>query len=288
MRLLPSVLAVAIAAAAPAQVQAGALEVATIEIGGRSIAYVDEGDGPAVVLIHGLGADLTRWRETIGPLSARHRVIALDLLGFGRSDKPDTAYRGQVFVDQIFDLLDALGIERATLIGNSMGGWIALLAAEQQPTRVDGLVLVAPAFVQGLPSGLTAERLAAGAAPQTEAEMRGYLARVYADPPRDRETVRRLLAEHRERNADGAIAAVARSLEAGEDLLTSQRLAALETRALIVHGDADGVVPVSASQSLAEMMPNARVSTIANAGHWPQIEAASRFLELVDAFRAKE
>lgn len=152
MTIKPSLVAAsaAVALALGSTLVAGAetmLQIETRTIGGYEVAYTDQGTGEVLVLIHGLGADLSRWREVVGPLSKSHRVIALDLFGFGQSAKPDIGYRGQTYVDQAFALLDALDIETATLIGNSMGGWIALLAAEQKPNRIKQLVLVAPAFI---------------------------------------------------------------------------------------------------------------------------------------------
>lgn len=274
----------AIALAIGATPGAGGDIVPQIEIkaiGGYDISYIDQGTGPVLVLIHGLGADLSRWREVVDPLSKSYRVIALDLFGFGQSAKPDISYRGQIYVDQVVALLNALDIETATLIGNSMGGWVALLAAEQNPQRISRLVLVAPAFIQGLPDGVSAESLAAGAAPQSEDDMRAYLTNVYASPPTDAATVQRLLREHRTANAGGAIVAISRSLAAGEDAFTAKRLAWLRKTTLIIHGDADGIVPMAASETLAELLPNAHLVSIANAGHWPQLEVPEAFLNVL-------
>lgn len=286
MTIKPSLVAAsaAVALALGSTLVAGAetmLQIETRTIGGYEVAYTDQGTGEVLVLIHGLGADLSRWREVVGPLSKSHRVIALDLFGFGQSAKPDIGYRGQTYVDQAFALLDALDIETATLIGNSMGGWIALLAAEQKPNRIKQLVLVAPAFIQGLPDGMSAEMLATGAAPQSENDMRAYLGRVYASPPTDGATVRQLLHEHRTANANGAIEAISRSLAAGEDAFTPERLAQLHQPVLIIHGDTDGIVPITASEALVDLLPNAQLLPISKVGHWPQVEAPDDFLNAI-------
>ncbi|WP_395172720.1 alpha/beta fold hydrolase [Roseibium alexandrii] len=264
------------------------LQIETRTIGGYEVAYTDQGTGPVLLLIHGLGADLSRWREIVGTLSKSHRVIAFDLLGFGRSAKPDISYRGQTYVDQVFALLDALEIEAVTLIGNSMGGWIALLAAEQKPDRIERLVLVAPAFVLGLPDSMSAETLATSAAPQSESAMRAYLGRVYASPPTDSATVRQYLHEHRMANANGAIEAISRSLAAGEDAFTPERLAQLRQPMLIIHGDTDGIVPIVASEDLVNLLPNAQLSQVLDAGHWPQVETPEAFLNAIsEPYEAK-
>src|SRR5262249_53641232 len=106
----------------------------------------------AVVLIHGLTATHRYWKQNLDALAARHRVIALDLPGFGRSHKPDADYSIDFFVDALFGLLDGLGVARAALVGNSMGGHIAMAAALAAPLRVHKLVLVDPAGVHPLPA----------------------------------------------------------------------------------------------------------------------------------------
>lgn len=114
----------------------------------HEIAMLEAGEGPPLVCIHGLGGTKASFLPTVGGLAPRgHRVVALDLPGFGDSHKPlDGAYDAPYFARGLFELLDALGIERAHLVGNSMGGRIAIEAALQQPERVDKLVLLSPAL----------------------------------------------------------------------------------------------------------------------------------------------
>ena len=224
---------------------------------GHKITYVDQGSGPAIVLIHGLGADHARWYANLDKLSETNRVIAPDLLGFGKSDKPDMDYSVSMYVDQIAGLMDNLGIETATLVGSSMGGLISMLFAKRYPKRVERLVLVAPAFVFGLPEAITADMLASAAAPKTIDQMEAYLSRLYANPPTDPEVIEALLAEHMQVNSGGAVASLARSIKSGEATFSDDRLDALKMEALIVHGSKDGIVPAEASRNLASKLANA-------------------------------
>ena len=113
------------------------------EIDGEQIHYVDEGSGPPMVLIHGFGCSTFQWRKLVPLLSAAHRVIAIDLPGFGFSDRnPEVALSHERHADRVVRLMDTLGIGRATLIGHSMGGGIAQRVAVAYPRRVDHLVLV--------------------------------------------------------------------------------------------------------------------------------------------------
>ena len=100
-------------------------KILTATVFGRSIRYYDVGSGPPLLLIHGLGGDADEWAFCFEPFSQSHRVIALDLLGFGRSDKPLIDYTIGGFVEVIEEFLRGLKIERAAVLGESLGGWIA-------------------------------------------------------------------------------------------------------------------------------------------------------------------
>lgn len=117
-------------------------------VGGYRLAVHEAGRGdPPLVLIHGLGSDMRVWSENLAALSARHRVVAFDLLGFGRSDKPAGVHALADHVACVRELIDGLG-GAAILVGHSMGGQIALRAALSYPERVLGLVLAAPAGLE--------------------------------------------------------------------------------------------------------------------------------------------
>lgn len=246
--------------------------------------YVYQGEGDAVILVHGLGADMSRWHANLDGLAEDHRIIALDLYGFGASARLDTDYRAQIFVDQIEQLRMTLGLRRVSLVGNSMGGWVSLLYAEQYPENVHKLVLVAPAFYYGVPDHVTADQLTVGASPQTVDAMQVYLRRVYANPPTDLRTVEALLVEHTEKNTGNAIPSMAKSIKDGLDTLTSDRISQIDAPTLIIQGDADGIVSVTASQALTQDMSNARLVIYEGIGHWPQEEARRLFNSDVSEF----
>src|SRR6185369_1581798 len=109
---------------------------------GRTLCYYDVGRGAPLVLLHGVGGDADQWAFVLGQLSAAHRVIAIDLPGFGRSDKPAIEYRVEGYVEFLDRFLTAIGIDRASLLGHSFGGWIVASFALAFPQRVDRLVLV--------------------------------------------------------------------------------------------------------------------------------------------------
>src|SRR5271155_5267218 len=114
-----------------------------IDVNGLSLSVIDQGNGPAILFVHGLGGYKENWEENLGHFAANHRTIAIDLPGFGHSDKPaDLPYGIEFFADTLCAVLDRLGIDRAHWVGNSMGGHVATFATLKYPARVDRLVLV--------------------------------------------------------------------------------------------------------------------------------------------------
>src|SRR5207237_4251267 len=113
-----------------------------VTVYGAKIHYVEAGNGAPLILVHGLADSVEIWDPVIPPLAAKFRVIAFDEIGFGHSDKPLLDYRVSTFVDFLDGFLKELKIEHASLVGNSLGGWIAAAFALAHPERVDRLVLV--------------------------------------------------------------------------------------------------------------------------------------------------
>ena len=136
-----------------------------VTVYGARIHYVEAGRGVPLILIHGLADDTTIWDPVIPRLAARFRVIALDQIGFGRSDKPLLNYRISTFVDFLHGFMSELKIERASLIGNSLGSWVAAAYALEHPERIERLVLSDAAGYAALvktmdPRAMSALRLA--------------------------------------------------------------------------------------------------------------------------------
>jgi pimeloyl-ACP methyl ester carboxylesterase len=114
----------------------------TVMVHGQKIAYYEAGKGSVVILIHGLGADSRHWAANIDAISQYFRVIALDQIGYGQSDKPLMRYTVENFSDYLHGFLQAVKIPKASLVGNSLGGWVALDFTIRHPQMVEKLVLV--------------------------------------------------------------------------------------------------------------------------------------------------
>ena len=250
------------------------------------LAYERSGSGRPVVLLHGLGANRGIWRETMPRLSPTRDVLAVDLLGFGESSRPGAPLRLSTLSDAVVDTLDRLELPAVDLVGNSLGGWLALFFALEHPDRVGKVVAVAPAFLFGLPKGVCAAALAAGAGPKDMVAMRAYLQRVRRDADALTEDVVRAYLEARLAARDErSIATIAASIEDGEDLLTG-RLQQLRAKTLVIHGRHDGVVPLEHSERVAREIEGARLCLFEDSAHWPQLEEPDAFAQAVEEFLA--
>ena len=165
---------------------------------GQKIHYVEAGSGPTVILLHGLGGSTQVWNFNIGPLAEKYHVVVPDQIGFGKSDKPLVNYRIRTYVDFLDQFCKQLKIERATLVGNSMGGWIAAMFTASFPDRVDKLVLVDAAGYT--PPKDFDMRTLFGLNPTTRAEMKVLVSKVFynkafqTDPAIDQAMAARLAA----------------------------------------------------------------------------------------------
>lgn len=258
------------------------------DVDGLPVHYLDCGDGPPVVLLHGFGAWAYSWRHNIDALAARHRVIVPDLKGFGLSGRDRRHKHG--LTDQarlVLTLLDRLGLRRAALVGNSMGGEISLRAALLAPERVAGLGLICSSgtfTVRQMPLLRRAIRIPGFARWLTHRLVRLETVRravrgALGDPSRYNETdaAAYWLPLARPGAAD-LVAALARDADFGA---VRDRLSAITAPALIVWGERDSFIPLAHGQLLAELLPNSRLVVLPGLGHSPQEESPEEVNDLL-------
>jgi pimeloyl-ACP methyl ester carboxylesterase len=262
---------------------------------GTRVNYVEIGDGPPVVLIHGLGGCWENWLENIPHFAHSHRVIALDLPGFGDSPMPGWEISIQSYGALVNALCGALELGPVPLVGNSMGGFIAAEVTVSEPTTVQKLVLVSAAGVSharmAKAPAETVGRMARAAAPLAlRYEQRALLR------PRLRNRMVRQLFRYpgqlpREliweivqggMHSPGLVAAI--SGLAGYDIL--DRLEDVETPTLIVWGRNDLVVPVSDALEYARLIRGSQLEIFDGCGHLPMAERPVRFNRLLERFLA--
>jgi pimeloyl-ACP methyl ester carboxylesterase len=263
-----------------------ALEPRTIDAGGVQTSYLEAGAGEPVLMLHGSGpgvSAIANWQHNIGALSQRFRVLAPDIVGFGATQRPDdVVYSLRTWTDQIWAFLDAHGIEKTAIVGNSLGGRIALQMATDCPDRITKMVLMgAPGVGMTLTDGLAALR----AYEPSHDAMRDLLRNYFAVDPAM--ITDELVAIRYEASiADGAYEAYRAMFfdprHTGSQLgITEDEARAIATPALLVHGREDRVVPMQVSVTMLGLLPNADLHVFSACGHWTQIERADEFSALV-------
>jgi pimeloyl-ACP methyl ester carboxylesterase len=264
---------------------------------GYKRAFVRAGEGPALLLLHGIGNNCQTWAGVIDRLAETHTVIAPDLLGHGRSDKPRGDYSIAAYANGMRDLLSVLDIEQATVVGHSLGGGIALQFAYQFPERCQRLALVG--------SGGLGPELSAGlrAATLPGAELVLTALAGISGPLRvglqvleraGRATGWRRVGDFAE--AGDALLAL-RDVEARRAFLRTlrgvvdargQAVTALDRLyladsipMLVVWGSRDPIVPALHAETVRSLVPSARVEVFDSAGHWPHLDEPDRFCDVL-------
>ena len=271
-----------------------------ISLHGRSLSYVEVGSGPVLLLIHGVAGTLENWRAVIELLSQQYTVVASDLPGHGLSAPGAGDYSLGALATGLRDLLVALGHERVTLVGHSLGGGIAMQFAYQFPEMTERLVMVSSGGLGAEVSGI----LRAATLPGAElfiaatAAVGGVfgkpagrgLAAIGWHPSADVAEVARGYASLVDRNRRTAFLATLRGVvgSRGQRVQAGDRLYLAEGMpVLIVWGARDPIIPVQHGESAHAAIPGSRLEIFEGVGHLPQIEAPERFVAVVTRFIAE-
>ena len=259
--------------------------------GVRLSAYV-AGRGEPVLMLHGLGATKITWVPVLSALADRYRLVIPDLPGHGLSEKPRGAYSPRFHARVLRRLLDELGIDRAAVIGNSLGGRVALELALRAPRRVGRLALLDPsvpgirwAYLLGF-ARIVPSELGALPIPLRERWIRVAIRRLFADPDRlAPESFSLAAAEFIRLYADPTarmafLASLRHIVTERPDAFFSS-LRRVKQPALVVFGEMDRLVPARLGARLAEHLPNARLVVLPGVGHVPQFEATEETVELL-------
>ncbi len=265
-----------------------------VEAGGYAVRLHESGTpgAPVILFLHGSGpgaTGLSNWERVIADLGEEYHCLAPDMVGFGDSAHPVDAPRGMGPFNELraavmMALLDDLGVDQVHLVGNSMGGQLALLIALAQPQRVATMLLMGSGGAPDMPVPPGLAHLRTFYADPTEESLRGLLTEFVADLEPLRGKIDEVVAARMSyvRRED-----VQRSHEASFDpngprrFFTPEELATLEHPVLVVHGREDRIIPVEASHYFAEHLPNANLYVIGNCGHWTQIEHHRTFVTLL-------
>lgn len=266
-----------------------ALTPRTIDAAGITTAYLEAGSGEPVLMLHGSGPGVSgtaNWQYNIPVLAEKFHVFAPDIVGFGATERPaDIVYSLRTWTDHVWAFLDAHGIDKIAIVGNSLGGRIALQMATDHPARISRMVLMGSPGVGMTPTeGLAALR---AYEPSPDA-MRALLRNFFAVNPAL--ITDELVAIRYEASvADGAFEAYRAMFfdprHKGSELgITEEEVRAITTPSLLVHGREDKVVPLTVSVTMLGLLPKADLHVFSHCGHWTQIERADEFSALVSDF----
>lgn len=252
--------------------------------------YHDVGTGDPVLFLHGSGPGVSayaNWRLPMERLRDDVRIIAPDLVGFGYTVPPEgVAYDRQTWLTQIVDLLDALGLDRVSVVGNSFGGSMALALAVAHPERVDRLVMMGAV---GVPFEITKGLDDVWGYEPSEETMGRLMRETFAYDPGlvTDELVRSRYEASIRPGAQEQFAAMfpaPRQRWVDAMAFTEEEVRALPHPALVVHGRDDKVIPLSNSLTLLQWIDDSRLHVFGRCGHWTQIEHADAFADVVRSF----
>jgi pimeloyl-ACP methyl ester carboxylesterase len=260
----------------------------SVAVFGQKIAYYDVGSGPTVVLVHGFASQASvDWGHVIRPLAAHDRVIALDQLGFGESDKPTIDYDVQTWVDFLGEFLRTLQVEHFVLAGESLGGWVAAsytiqaLAPENTGKyampKPDKLILEDAAGHNAIHSD--------GPAPLMSSLKDGAgIAVIFYDKSLVTEEVMRQNFAIKLKTNDGATQRLFRANTKAASETVGDKVSAITIPTLVVWGENDSLVPLADGKDYAAKIPGAKLVIVPRCGHAPSIERPAEFMAAVEPF----
>jgi len=276
------------------------IEVKTETIHGRSVTYTEAGKGPVLLLIHGMGGTFANWQEVIEPLARSHTVIAPDLPGHGASAPGGGDYSLGALAASLRDLLLALGHDRATLVGHSLGGGIAMQFAYQFPEMVERLVLVSSGGLgpevspvlraAALPGADIFIAATAGVGQRVGPAIGRALGTVGLRPNADVAEVIRGYGSLTDPVRRAAFLGTVRAVigTGGQRIHAGDRLYLAEAvPVLIVWGARDPIIPAHHGEDAHRQIPGSRLEIFDGVGHLPQIEAPLRFVLTLESFLAE-
>jgi len=272
-------------------------ELKYLELHGDRVAYRDAGSGETLLLIHGMAGSSETWRAVIPQLAKKYRVIAPDMLGHGQSDKPRGDYSLGAFAVWLRDLLDELGVTRATIVGQSLGGGVAMQFVYQHPDYCQRLVLISSGglgpdvgWTLRLLSAPGAELILPVIAPKPVLnvgnKLRSWLSAAGIQSPRGAEiwSAYSSLSDSQTRHA------FLRTLRSVVDY-RGQAVSALnrlhltsQLPTMAIWGDKDQIIPLDHAYAAQAARPGSRLEVLAGVGHFPHVERPTDVVDLIDDF----
>jgi len=240
-----------------------------INVNGVEIAYDRQGKGTPLVLLHGFPLDHHLWDDVVPLLEDSFDLIVPDLRGFGESTTVDTLYTTEDLASDIAGLLDQVGIEKTAIAGHSMGGYVALAFARLYPEKISGLGLVSTQALADSPERKEGRyKSAADVAEKGIGGVVDGMTTKFTSDERLQEFARKSMERQQPAAYIGGLKAMAERSD------STSLLASIEYPVVIIHGDADALIPVERGQEMKDTISHAHFVKIKDAGHVPMLEAA--------------
>jgi pimeloyl-ACP methyl ester carboxylesterase len=270
-----------------------------LDLHGDRVAYRDEGSGEVLLLIHGMAGSSDAWRELIPRLSKSHRVVAPDLLGHGKSTKPRGDYSLGAFAVWLRDLLDELGIARATIVGHSLGGGVAMQFIYQHPDYCERLILISSGGL-GPDVGLVLRLLSAPGAEfvlpviaptpvlKVGNKIGSWFTAAGMRAPRASEMWRAYSSFSDKATRDAFLRTLRSVVDyRGQAVSALNRLhVRSELPTLAIWGEDDEIIPVAHGHAAQAARPGSRLEVLPGVGHFAHVEAPTAVADLIDEFMA--
>jgi 3-oxoadipate enol-lactonase len=245
-----------------------------VNVNGIQLAYARRGDGPTLVLLHGFPLDHHLWDEVVPLLEDTFDIILPDLRGFGESTTIDSQYSMDDYASDIVGLLDQLEIQKAAIVGHSMGGYVALAFARLYPDRVSGLGLVSSQVLADPP-----ERKEGRYKSAADVSAHGISSVVETMTPKftTDEKLQSYARSSMERQQPAAYIGALRAM--AERIDSTPLLASFHFPIVVVHGDSDSLIPIDRAREVKAAISQAHLVEIPGAGHMPMMEAREKTAE---------
>ncbi len=250
-----------------------------VKVGENKIRYlVGGGSNGNIVLIHGIGGFAERWSTVIPLLSKKYRVIALDLPGYGYSDKPSIDYTPEFFSKLVFDFLDSIGIRKTNMIGTSLGGQIVAECAITQNKMIEKIVLVAPAGVMKSSTPTLDAYSMAALYPSHDTVKTAY-EMMTGSKKVTIEAIEEFIKRMTQPNAKMAFMSTILALKNAPPI--TDRLSNIVVPTLLIWGKHDTMIPVKYANDFVSSIKNSQLEIMENCGHTPHIEEPVKFSQIV-------
>ncbi len=259
------------------------MEEKYVAIRGNKIRYLEEGSAEkCIVLLHGLGGMAERWTPVIPLLSKKYRVIALDLIGYGHSDKPKTDYTPELFTEFILDFLDTLSVDTIFMVGTSLGGQIVAECAATQKNSIKKVVMISPAGMMKESTPTLDAYTMAALYPTYETVKTAYEMMMNQKNGPSQRTIDNFIANMSQPNAKMVFLSTLLGLK--NSPVITKKLQLINIPTLIVWGSNDNMIPVKYAKDFVSAIKNSNLIVMEGCGHIPYEEKPDEFSKMILEF----